>query len=382
LTLIWLGAALAAFPCAEPVSSARRSAEPLTALLAVEGCRTSAWHDGVGVELEAAGFPSAAAWHFSRCLAERDHLEPFCLAKLARVSRSTGDPTDLWVALDGAEPGDFRPEERDYLLLQLGRARADSGDLAGARRALEMVAPRSHWSQPARLLDARLQAALGDPWGAARAYAGLATGSRPWEAHYELARLYALGGRHEEAVAMFSRHPRDHALWEAAQLGAAKSWLALGEPRRARKILRSRGRWQRRYPEADVVFAEAACRSGRRSRGQRALTSDLSLPASSGPEATFAGWREDRLGLEDDLARRLLDETREALVAVVELEDELVRASSSPVRHHLETVLTSELRHREARAGERLLAALAGLAAELERANRGARELERQEVCG
>ena len=142
--ILLVGAALAAFPCAEPVEAARRSPLPLQALLEIERCRTSAWHDGVGVELEALGFPSAAGWHYSRCLAEDDHLAPFCLAKLGRTTQATGDPTDLRVALRDAEPEDFRPEERDYLLLQLGHARAEDGDLRGAREALAHLSPRSH----------------------------------------------------------------------------------------------------------------------------------------------------------------------------------------------------------------------------------------------
>ena len=204
-----LSSALAAqthFPCAAPLSAARRSHAPLQALLGMdESCRNSAWHDTMGVLLEDGGFLFAAQVHYGHCAADRDHLLDQCLAKLSRTAQLSGDDSTLRLHLAEAGPELFRPEARDHLLLVSGQVAFEAGEMRQAAHLLKQVRPGTALHPEARTLRGQALEALGLRGEAEKAWVEvLATAVSPWveQARLGLARLALRRGEVGPARAM------------------------------------------------------------------------------------------------------------------------------------------------------------------------------------
>lgn len=375
----WATLALASptHPCAGPVESARRSSDPLVELLDVDAaCHTSAWHDAMGTAFERAEQPGLAAWHFAQCASDEDHLQDVCLMSLARAAQKTGSPLDVRELVIDVAPDALRPEQRDYLLWQQGLARLDDDRPRDAQASFEAIDPRSTWSLHGRLARARLAEDAGRRRDALELYSGLVQDlDRGFEglasaARVGAARMLATADRHEEVVGLLAGQDSDE-----ARLVAARSWLALDEPRTARSQLAGLQAW---WPEADALIVRSYCGRYRSSillsRTDTALESRLSelrpILRNATASTSWEVWRETRWGLAPDAVLRIAssDRVRQATAGLDALVHEIDTADPWPaqVGTHVDRTLTTEHRRRRIHAGDELTQALAQLAAEAE----------------
>jgi hypothetical protein len=393
-------AAQTQFPCAAPLASARRSSAPLRALLEMdESCRNSAWHDAVGVLLEAQGMLFSAQVHYGHCAASRDHLLDQCLAKLSRTAQATGEPSTLRLHLEGAGPELFRPEARDHLLLEAGRLALDEDDLRGGAHLLKQVRPGSPSHPQARSLRAQALTDLGLRGEAEEAWVEvLATAVAPWadRARLGLAQLALRRGEPEHARALLEPLGPRSSPWEAAQLLIARSYMAQGESVLALRMLplrRLRG-WEDQAPEGLLLRASASaqlCRGSSLRRTRRRLEElrvehEASLRAlpQADPRAAVESWASWELpswlrrAVEDD------DRARTGLQALGDLDEELLRAAELPdpaLAAHLQGLLGQERRTQQEIVGRRLIWVLRSRSATVDAVLREAGRLPDAEGC-
>lgn len=385
--ILWATIAMASttHPCAGPIEAARRTADPIPALLAMDDdCETSAWHDAMGLAWQRAGHANLAGWHFAQCAAFEDHLQDVCLVNLARAAQQSGATLDLRELVIDVAPDALRAEERDYLLLHQGFARLEADRSHDARASFEAVQSRSTWSLHARLARARLAEDEGRRGDALELYTGLLSeldetwGALRDEARIGSARLLAGVGRHEEAVGILAGVDLDE-----AHMLSARSWLALDQQRPARAALGALEAW---YPAGDALRLNSYCERRRWTVLRKRIETDLAaryealvpILRNATPSSAWGTWRADRWGLDAPLVLRIGGDraVAAAFAALDTLDPEIETAGSDhqEVREHVERTLTSERRRRESHAGRRLHDALAALVAEVDGALRDVRD--------